>query len=189
MRRSRAIEVLGREHGLIAALAECLETLVADSRASGQLAPEAGELLGLYESFADGRHQEKEEAVLFLELLSVADEVERAALGRLLDDHRGERAHMASMRLHLMGALSDEPGCVRAFARAAGEYMDLHRQHMQRENEGLFPMAARLLSAEADARVVAGFEAMEGGADDPHALVEQVASLRARVGLPVPPAA
>ena len=36
-----ALEILGREHGWIAAMAECLEKLVADARAGDRLPPEA----------------------------------------------------------------------------------------------------------------------------------------------------
>lgn len=185
----RAIEILRREHVWIGLMAECLEKLVAEARVEDQLPSEAAELLGLYETFADGRHQEKEEGVLFPELLASTDENDRRSLAKLLADHEGERRHMASMRLHLLGALQGEPLCVREFARAAGAYIELHRSHMQREAMVLFPMAQRLLDGQADERVAAGFEALEGGSGDPHGLAEQILSLRRHVGLPIPPAA
>jgi len=185
----RAIEILRREHGWIAWMAECLETLTAEGRAAGQLPPEASELLFLYETFADGRHQDKEEGVLFGELIAAASDEERTLVGKLLEDHEAERKLMASMRLHLLGALHGEPGCVREFTRAASRYIDLHRSHMHREAAVLFPMAERLLGTAADARVTKGFEQIEGGPGDVHGIEEQILHLRGRVGLPVPPAA
>jgi hemerythrin-like domain-containing protein len=183
------VEILRREHGWIAGMTDCLEKLIAEGRARGQLDEEAYELLELYETFADGRHQEKEESVLFTELLSVASDAERRLLGRLLQDHEAERRRMASMRLHLMGAVYGEPLCVRTFAQEAAAYLDLHRAHMQREGEQLFPLVERLLTPDADERVAAGFEALEGGSGDPHGIAERIRGLRRRLGMPVPPAA
>ena len=180
---------LEREHEWIEHMANSLEALIARTKADERLPEEAQELLFLFETFADGRHQDKEEQVLFPELLDVATEPDRASLGQLLKDHECERRYMAGMRLNLLGAVHGEPGCVRAFVKEAGEYMDLHRAHMMREEQILLPMAKRLLTREADARVVLGFERIDGGADDPHGVEEQVLSLLHRVGLPMPPAA
>jgi len=185
----KAIEILEREHRWIAWMASCLERLVAEARTQDRLDATTSELLFLYESFADGRHQDKEEHVLFPELLTCADEQTRTMLGQLMRDHGVERHHMTKMRESLRGAVQGEPRSVRDFAREATEYMTLHRSHMLRESEQLLPYVANLLTPEADARVVAGFEEIEGGPGDPHGLQEQIVSLRRRVGLPTPPAA
>lgn len=185
----KTLDVLTREHTWIGAMAACLEALVARAHADDQLPEPAYELLHLYESFADGRHQEKEETVLFPELLRGADEEDRRELGQLLADHGEERQHLSAMRSNLLGAVYGEPLCVRTFAAEARAYLDRHRSHMAREHATLFPMARRLLTPEADARVVAGFEHLEGGAGDPGGLGERIGGLCRRVGLPMPPAA
>lgn len=185
----RAMEILQREHQWIACMAQCLEALIAQARADEQLRQECCELLHLYESFADGRHQAKEEDILFPALLAQADADDRHALGQLLDDHEAERRHMSAMRQNLFGAIQGQPLSVREFARAASQYIALHRSHMQREATLLFPMAQRLLAPEADARVAASFEHLEGGRGDPHGLAEQIRHLMQRLGLPVPSAA
>jgi len=185
----KSIEVLEREHRWVGWMATCLERLVAESRALEQLDELASELLFLYESFADGRHQDKEEQVLFPELLACADEEMRGLLDQLMRDHGVERRHMAKMRLNVAGAIHGEPLSVREFAREATEYISLHRAHMLRETENLLPLAEQLLTPEADERVAAGFEAIEGGPGDPHGLQEQITGLYRRVGIPLPPAA
>lgn len=185
----KSLKILEREHGWIARMGVCLERLIAESRSTDQLPEEASELLVLYESFADGRHQEKEEGVLFPALLAFADGRERAVLEQLLQDHGAERRHLAEMRVNLHGALYGEPLSVRAFAAAANDYMELHRAHMGREGEILFPMVERLLTPDADAEVSEGFDALEGGSGDPHGLEEQIQGLCRRIGVPMPPAA
>lgn len=185
----KSIDILEREHLWIGWMAESLEALLARAKAQGVLDEMAYELFSLYEVFADGRHQDKEEEVLFPALLTAADDAERALLGQLLSDHENERRHMASMRVNLFGAVHGEPRNLLEFVRSAGEYLDLHRVHMLRENQVLLPMAARLLDDSSDAATAAGFEALEGGSGDPHGIREQILGLRRRVGLPQPPAA
>jgi hemerythrin-like domain-containing protein len=185
----KTLDILEREHTWIGWMAACLEKLVADARADDRLPEEAYELLQLYESFADGRHQEKEEAVLFPVLLDRTGDEDRDMLGTLLSDHQAERRHMSGMRANLLGAVHGEPVCVREFAREATEYLARHRAHMHRETETLLPLTERLLTPEADALVAAGFESLEGGAGDPHGIEEQIKGLSKRTGVPAPPAA
>lgn len=185
----KTLEILEREHEWIGWMAESLESVASAASADDVLPEEAYELLNLFETFADGRHQEKEERVLFPELLTAAGEEQRALLARLLLDHETERKHLQGMRVNVLGAVHGEPGCVRQFLHEAKDYLDLQRAHMQREQRILFPLADDLLSAEADERCKAGFEAVEGGAGDPHGLREQILGLRRRLGLPRPPAA
>ncbi len=185
----KTIDTLQREHEWIGWMAECLESLLVRARREARLPAEAYDLLSLYESFADGRHQDKEEQVLFRELLSAADDRDRQVLERLLREHEAERQHMAAMRANALGAVNAEPHSLVEFDRAASEYLALHHAHMRREATVLFPMAARLLDADADERMLREFRRIEGGATDPHALREQILTLRHRVGLPHPPAA
>jgi len=185
----RTIETLTREHEWIGWMATTLERLVARTKTDGRLPEEAYALLALYEDFADGRHQEKEETVLLPELVELAAEAEREVLQRLLVDHVAERELMVGMRASLLGAIHGERPSVQRFLRAAGEYVDLHRAHMEREGETLLPLARRILSSEADRRIARGFERIEGGPGDPHGVREQILALRKRVGLLAPPAA
>ena len=185
----QTIERLKLEHRLISAMTDGLEAITARAKADRRVPDEAYELLSLFDSFADGRHQDKEEQVLFVELLDVAEDHDRSILSRLLGDHEKERRHMSGMRVSLLGAVHGEPGCVREFVHEADAYSTLHRSHMLRESEIMLPMVARLLTPDADLRVTVGFEKVEGGPGDPHGIEEQVGSLLRRIGLPVPPAA
>jgi hemerythrin-like domain-containing protein len=185
----KTTERLSLEHRWIGKMTNGLGTVLADAKSENRLPGEACELLSLYETFADGRHQDKEEQVLFVELLDAASDRDRAVLGRLITDHEVERAHMSGMRVNLLGAVHGDPGCVREFVREASAYVALHRAHMLREEEILLPMIERLLDTTADERVALGFESIEGGPGDPHGVEEQVRQLLHRIGLPTPPAA
>jgi len=185
----KTTEILNREHEWIRLMAECLEALVMAAKADDAVPHLAYELIALHESFADGRHQDKEEDVLFPELLSAADQEDRDVLRKLLTDHDAERHYMSGMRLAVLGAIHGESASVHEFITRSSEYLRLHHAHMLRETEILIPMTERLLTLEADARVVHGFEGIEGGLGDPHSVEEQIRSLYRRAGLPRPPAA
>jgi len=185
----KTIDLLEREHRWIGWMTESLEALVARARAEDTLPELVYELLSLYESFADGRHQDKEEDVLFPALLDAAGDDDREVLGRLLTDHESERRYLSAMRANVLGAVHGNAASVHAFVREAADYLGLHHAHVRREQEILLPMVERLLTPDADARAVAAFEAIEGGAGDPHGVCEQILSLRQRAGLPRPPAA
>ena len=96
---------------------------------------------------------------------------------------------MELMRENALGAVYGESASVQNFVNEASDYLDLHRAHMARETQILFPMVERLLTPDIDESVVRGFEAIEGAPGDPHGIREQVLQLRERAGLPQPPAA
>lgn len=152
------LDVLSREHRWIRRLLRCLEQLVANTEAAGSLDPErAVALIGLFETFADGSHQEKEEARLFPLLLARATPREARYIAKLEHDHQEERRRMAAMRSNLSGAIFGEPLCLREFLHQARAYLEVHRKHLAHEDVVLFPFARRLFAAEDEAESLDGF--------------------------------
>jgi len=177
---------LGDEHFWIRHLLDCLEQVAAAAGEHGQVDPEASsELLYLFESFADGQHQTKEEAALFPGILDKASPGEQEYLKKLLSDHVAEREHMERMRSQLDGAIYGEPLCVRDFVRAAGAYVELHRKHMAHENTVLLPMVERTLTPTDDAEILEGFREIELAGPDPTGIVERIKSLCRRLDVPI----
>jgi len=180
-----AVDILREEHTQVARMIACLEAVSSDAEARGKLNGEAAsELLWLFETFVDDRHQAKEEGVLFPELLRFAGEREAELLRKLLDDHELEVARLSAMRLNVLGARYGEPGCVRDFVQQARAYCDLQRRHMIQENLELLPMAERLLTPEGDAEVVSGFDEIDGvrGAS-PDGVRESIRTLCRQLGV------
>jgi len=152
------LDLLADEHRWIARLSDALERLAARTVERGQLDPHrAGEILTLFERFADGSHQRKEEEALFPRLRERVEAGRAGALEKLCADHEEERRRMESMHVQLLGAIVGEPGCVTEFVRHARSYVDLHRKHMAHERIVLFPMAERLLRPEDDPAIRADF--------------------------------
>jgi hemerythrin-like domain-containing protein len=175
----QAVGILVEEHFWIGKLLDCLQRLAEESRSSGIVGDGgSSELLSLLDSFADHRHQDKEERILFPRLMVRADEQQSRVLEHLLEEHADERRLMMSIRSNLLGALHGEPVCVREFSREAQAYVDLQRRHMASEAATLLPMAERLLTAQDDRDVVSGFGAVDAqGAEARHRVIERAGAL------------
>ena len=183
----QATEILGEEHRWIGALLECLSRMLERVAAEEALDPEATELLAVFDSFADGTHQTKEERVLFPRLMDRASVTEGEVIRDLLGDHFEDRRLMRGMQNNVLGALYGEPLCVRELEELASQYLVLHRTHMQRETDELFPLADRLLTPADDLAIVEGFDAVdavdEGGAAARERLQRRIDALCVRFGV------
>jgi len=119
--------------------------------------------------FVDKCHHAKEEECLFPALEAAGIPREGGPIGVMLSEHAQGRAFIAKLKGAVAGYKSqktDAPGPKSGpvpgnLASAARGYIDLLTRHIEKENEGLFPMADMRLSPADDARLVAAFEAIE----------------------------
>jgi hemerythrin-like domain-containing protein len=79
----------------------------------------------------------------------------------MLHEHELGRGHVRDMAEALPPASEGDSGSVAAFAAHARAYAALLRQHIQKEEGVLYPMAERLFSQEDDEQLMAAFEAIE----------------------------
>jgi hemerythrin-like domain-containing protein len=161
---TRAVEILRADHRCIGALLDAFERVLAASRARAQpLDARAAELLALLRFYADGLHQQREEACLLPRLLARARSVEqRLALGRMCGEHEQERLALRALGQTLLGAIWGSASDLADFQRVAGVFVRDHRRHLLDEERELLPLAERLLEPEDDEAVLAGFAALEG---------------------------
>ncbi len=152
------IDILRDEHVLILRALGALE-VAAERLAEGEALPRAwwDELLAWLGAFADRCHHGKEEDVLFPAMIRAGAPSEGGPIDLMLEEHAQGRA--------LIRAMADGEPARRA--AAARQYAILLRQHIDKENDILFPLADAILD-EADQRAVGrdfdGVEA-EGGSE------------------------
>jgi hemerythrin-like domain-containing protein len=175
--------VLREEHVWIGRMLECLERLVEDSSRRGRLEAEcAAEILALFVHFADGLHQQREEACLFPRLLARSRSVEeRVGLGKLCGDHEEERRALRALSERLLGAIYGRGPELQTFAREGALFVRLHRQHLGIENERLLPLAERLLQPEDDQLLCELYRRLERGEPSPAAIGARIQRLHARL--------
>jgi hemerythrin-like domain-containing protein len=169
-------DVLREEHRVILRGLDALETAARRLETGGSL-PEGWweELLAWLRAFADRNHHAKEEQWLFPAMVKAGVPSEGGPIGVMLDEHVEGRALIQAMQ-------SGEPAQRPAAAR---KYLHLLRQHIEKENGVLLPLAEAVLEAEAQHRMAREFAAVEAE-QGPLATIpggeEALARLIARLG-------
>ena len=178
-----ALEVLREEHRWIARMLDLFEHLALDGRRHGRLAAEpAAELLALFVHFADGLHQEREEACLFARLFARVHTVEeRVVLGRLCGEHEEERRTLRTLSDSLLGAIYGRAGDLSQFLRESEAFVRLHRRHLADETRELLPMAERLLEPEDDALLLQLYRGLDCGGPDLASIAARITRLAERL--------
>lgn len=183
-----ATEVLRQEHEAILQMLDAMDAAserLVDGRAP---APEALEdLCEFFRTFADRCHHAKEEGVLFPALEARGIPRQGGPVGVMLLEHDLGRRHVAALREAAAAHRAGKLAAVELWRSAAADYGALLRDHIDKENEVLFPMAEEVLGADELGAMAADFERVERDVGEGvharmHALMGRVRSaLRPRV--------
>ncbi len=153
--------ILMSEHRVIERVLQALDTAAGQLQLGYPVRPgffiEATDFI---KGFADGCHHKKEEGVLFKALVANGMPVRGGPVAVMLYEHEQGRRFAAALREAAL-RLEGDPSARDAVIANALNYASLLRQHIQKEDGVLFPMADRLLPAEAQKQVMAGFDRLE----------------------------
>lgn len=143
----RATEWLKRDHDLILEGLDVLQR-VAEGVGGGATVPvdKLRELLRFFREFADQYHHKKEEDALF-PALEGAGMPNQGPIGVMLQEHDEGRRLLQEMK----------DGLPNLDPATAFDYIDLLRSHIDKENQVLFHMADRMLSAADDDKLMGQF--------------------------------
>jgi hemerythrin-like domain-containing protein len=158
----KAIDDLKHEHRVIELVLTGLDRIAERADAERTVEHHSAErALEILRNFADKCHHGKEERHLFplMEARGVARQ--GGPIGVMLHEHELGRGHIRAMVQALPEASSSAGEAVGAFTGNARRYVGLLRQHIQKEENVLFPMAEQLLTAQDDDGLVEGFETIE----------------------------
>ncbi len=177
-------DLLVAEHEVICCVLTAVETEGDRLDAGAPLDPSFWEgAFDFFAGFADRCHHNKEEVMLFPALIAAGLPLENGPVACLLDEHEDGRRLVRAMR-EALGAQDR-----RALQAGARGFAKLLRQHIDKENQVLFQMAKRLVKAEAEVQLRAGFERAET-ADRASGTIERYSALARtlceRTGTPIP---
>jgi len=177
------IEVLMNEHRMIESVLDSFEVYVDRlARDSSVDAADADRFTRFIREFADTCHHGKEEDILFEAMVRNGMPREFGPLAVMLHEHEQGRQLVRTMsdcaaRATESGWNEGERECLR---HAAHAYAELLRQHIQKEDEILYPMATSQLDATAMVEIGRQFEVFEAETTGPgaheklHALAEDL---------------
>ena len=158
----RPTEELLQEHTAIRTMLGILENACQQIDAGRSPNPaELGKILEFLKVFADKCHHAKEEQFLFSALERAGVPKEQGPIGVMLAEHDIGRAYIGSMVKELERYKGGETTALRKFAREARGYAQLLDQHIEKENQILFPLADRILSREDQGHLSKNFYRME----------------------------
>ena len=138
---SKAIEDLKHEHEAILSSLKILDQITEDiDKGSTPDKVDLSNFIGFLKEFADKCHHGKEEGMLFPALTNAGIPEKGGPIGVMLSEHVQGRNFIKEMD-HATASGPD----YKAFAGAARHYSSLLENHIQKENNVLFPMAEKTL--------------------------------------------
>ncbi|MBK9088604.1 MAG: hemerythrin domain-containing protein [Holophagales bacterium] len=175
---ARPITILMNEHRLIENVLGSLETCAI--ALEGGLAFErafARDYGGFLRGFADAWHHGKEEDILFRRMVERGFSEESGPVAVMLHEHREGRALVGAIHGAGEGTGAVTPAEKAAFVGGARGFIPLLRQHIQKEDNILYPMSERVLTPAEFETMLADFAAFEAraGADGTRDRLEALA--------------
>jgi len=176
-----------REHRVIERVLDCVEELAERAEKDRKLdEASAREAIDFLRSYADRWHHGKEEECLFpmLEARGLSSQEGPTFVMRF--EHRQGRAHIGELNDTIEGAARGEEAAVGRFVSHARSYVSLLREHIQKEDHCLFPIADQTLSDDDRRELARQFEEAEravGAEVDPERYVTLAETLADRLGI------
>ncbi len=158
----KATDILMSEHRVIERVLNSMETAI--ERANEGEAVRPGffiDVADFVHGFADGCHHRKEEGVLFVSMSAHGLPVENGPIGVMLFEHEQGRKFTSAMRLAAERWQAGDETAKAATLKNAASYVALLRQHIQKEDAVLFPMANRFIPIPEHDQLVEDFEHVE----------------------------
>jgi len=158
----KTIDILMDEHRVIERVLDVLEKGATRLQAGDAVSPDffvgAADFI---RGFADGCHHRKEEGVLFEVMVERGMPKEGGPIGVMLSEHEEARRLTRGMREGAEQMAAGDSDAARRVAGFALDYVALLRQHIQKEDNVLFPMAGQFIAPADEAAVLERYETVE----------------------------
>ena len=158
----RPTGILMDEHRVIEQVLDCLDAMAGRCAREGRLDAEAAtQAIDFFRAFADRCHHAKEEDLLFPLMESRGFRPDAGPTAVMRAEHVQGRSLVAAMEAAVPGAAAGGAADLESWQRAARHYSALLREHIQKEDHCLFPMAERGLLPADMAELERRFDAVE----------------------------
>jgi len=155
-------EILMNEHRVIEQVLNSLQAIVEEGMANGRLEEESARMaVDFFRNFADRCHHGKEEVHLFPWMESKGFDRNNGPTGVMMREHEIGRAHVRGMEEAIAAAAQGDGEALKRFASHANGYIEMLREHIQKEDHCLFNMANQVMSEEDERRMLSLFEHVE----------------------------
>jgi len=144
------IEVLMEEHRVIEKGLDALDAFSkrVESKEIQEGAQTLGQLVEFIQEFADRTHHGKEEDILFDEMVKNGFSKESGPIAVMLSEHDEGRSYVRGLKEYSQKAEAWTEDDRKKIRFLASSFVTLLRQHIQKEDQILYPMAQSRLSSE-----------------------------------------
>jgi hemerythrin-like domain-containing protein len=158
----RATEILMQEHRVIERVLDALEAAAHRAERGEPMRPMFfADAADFIRGFADRCHHQKEEGVLFKAMESAGMPTQAGPIAVMLTEHEQGRAFTRSMLAAAERWENGDEAARSDAATAAKGYVALLRDHILKEDNVLFPMAAQVIPTGKHGEVTAEVERVE----------------------------
>lgn len=158
-------QILSDEHRVIERVLDAVDGLT--RRPADESLAAWKKALEFIRQFADACHHFKEEQVLFPAMEEHGIPRDGGPIGMMLLEHEEGRSYVRAMAAAISGIETQDKAAHAALVQNAQAYLRLLREHIQKEDEILYPMAERAIPAAEQSAMLTQFaehEAKEMGA-------------------------
>jgi hemerythrin-like domain-containing protein len=157
-----SIRVMMAEHEQILRVLEAFDRFAAGVQDTPGDKRELGNFVTFIREYADARHHDKEEQVLFTAMIRNGFPPEQGPVGMMLFEHQQMRELVSGLR-----GLAEQdgpwsPADLQRVSDAALSYTGQLREHIMKEDEMLYPMAMEHLPPSVQEQVDAECAALDG---------------------------
>lgn len=158
----KATDILSEEHRVIERVIASLETGANRLSSGKEVSPDFFLLAADFiKGFADGCHHKKEEGVLFVAMQENGMPRNTGPLAVMLNEHEEGRRYTGGMRQAAERLKAGDQDAIPKIVENALGYAALLHQHIQKEDQVLFPMANQVIPVEQHEQIFEGFEHVE----------------------------
>ena len=158
----RATDILIHEHRVIEKVLDSLET-AANRLPAGEAIPMDFffKAVDFIKNFADGCHHKKEEGILFVAMDANGMLQDTEPLSIFLEEHEDGRRLTRAMREGAERVQRGDTTAIQQVIQNALDYVTLLREHIQKEDNILFPMAEDVIPVGQHQQLMADFNRIE----------------------------
>jgi hemerythrin-like domain-containing protein len=155
-------EILKHEHQVILRVLDAAVSEADAIRRGGRVdASRLTKFVDFFRGFADACHHAKEEKLLFVKMEERGMPRQGGPIAVMLHEHDLGRARVRAVAGAIEAAASGDAAASRAVAEDLTAFADLLRAHIGKEDDILYPMADRILTAADQQALAAGFDRVE----------------------------
>jgi hemerythrin-like domain-containing protein len=158
----RPTEILIKEHDAILSMLEIMKVVASRLENKEHVDPEdLPEIVEFIHVFADKCHHGKEENLLFKSMAKAGMPEKGGPIAVMLSEHEAGRQFVRKMEAASSAFNNGDRSAADQFIKNARGYVTLLSEHIQKENNILFPMADKVIPREEQNRLIDDFEKVE----------------------------